>query len=222
MANSPILPLTLAIALGLIFIGQARAQNGINNANSYGPGRNVGSSDPFASAPGMGASTSGRPAKSDSSDDSESDSEVDDPTLYRMKTSEGVGAGELTRDEGELTRKPRRREKVSTVESTKHLPTTGTDSKFQGSLIDSSVTSIRDVGGKTHLDLQTTRVQGTDKVEAETPIKDKDEGEARFKARQLMLSTEEPANKKDSSQTKADSSPSPSPSPNRSASPSSR
>ena len=219
MANSPILPLTLAIAAGLVLAGQARAQNGINNTNSYGPGgRNVGSSDPFAAAPGMGGS--GRPAKSGSDNsDTDSESDVDDPTLYRMKTSEGVGAGELTRDEGELTRKPRRREKVATVESTKHLPTTGTDSKFQGSLIDSSVTSIRDVGAKTHLDLQ-TRPLGNDKPEAKTPAKD--EGDARFKARQLMLSTEEPANKKDSSQTKADSSPSPSPSPNRSASPSSR
>jgi hypothetical protein len=125
----------------------------------------------------------------------------------------------MTRDDGELTRKPRRREKVSKVESTKHLPTSGTDSKFQGSLIDSSVTSIRDVGEKTHVDLQ-TKGQANAKGEAEPPIKN--EGEARFKARQLMLSAEQPASKKDLPQTKADSSPAASASPSRSASPSSR
>jgi hypothetical protein len=218
--SSSILPLTLAIAAGLIFSAQARGQSSTNNINSYGTGnRNGSSSDPFATAPGMG--TSGRAAKQGSSDNSDtnSDSDVDDPTLYRMRTSEGVGSGEMTRDDGELTRKPRRREKVSKVESTKHLPTTGTDSKFQGSLIDSSVPSISAVGEKSHVDLQ-TKGQANAKGESETLTKD--EGEARFKARQLMLSAEEPANKKDSTQTKAESSPSPSASPSRSASPSSR
>ena len=121
-----------------------------------------------------------------------------------MKTNDSLGAGSMSRDDGQLTRKPRKREKVTQVESTKQLPTSGTDSKFQGSLLQSGVTSIHEVSQKANADTEV-----------------KEEADARFKARQLALgsSEEEPAKKNDSPRVKADVSPSPSPSPTASAAP---
>ncbi len=170
----------------------------------------------------MGGGSSARPSKSSDSDSSEGDSsDVDDPTLYRMKTKDSVASGAMSRDDGELTRKIRKPEKVLNVESTKQLPTSGTDPKFQGSLLQSSVSSIRDVGATTHVQLQ-PKGDGSENENADPPIKD--EGEARFKARRLMLnpSTQDQTKKTESARTKADSSSSPSPSPSASATPSSR
>lgn len=196
MSNSSLLPLTFAVAAGLIFASQAGAQIQ-TKTSAYGSG----SSDPFGGAPGVG--TTGRPGKPASSDAGDN-SDPDDPTLYRMKTNDSLASGAMSRDDGELSRKPRKREKVSKVESTKQLPTSGTDSKFQGSLLQSSVTSIHEVSGKANVNPEM-----------------KEEGGARFKARQLALgpSEDEPTKKKDSPQTKADVSPSPSASPAASAAP---
>lgn len=185
-------------------------------------------------------SSSSRPRPSASDDGSSNDSDTDDPTLTRMKTKDSLASGEMTRDEGELTRKVMRKEKVANVD-TKQLPTSGSDSKFSGSLLQSSVGSIMDVSGsgqmarrsqhvntdeKAHLNLQNLEPQANgddgEKENAEPPAKN--ESDARFKARQLMMngSTEENSKKTESPQTRADSSPSPSPSPNRTANPSSR
>lgn len=141
--------------------------------------------------------------------------------MYRMKTRDSVGSGAMIRDDGELTAKQRRREKVSKVESAKQLPTSGTDSKFSSSLLQSSVTSIENVGEKKHLELQ-PKAEASEKEKADTAKAE--QGEARFKAQQLMLnpSANEPTKKTESSQTKAKSSPSPSPSPKASVDPSSR
>ncbi len=220
MANFSLLPLTLAVAAGLIFSAPAKAQNS-NVTNPYS-NPNGGAADPFSGAPGMGAGSTSHPGKSSGSDSSEGDSsDVDDPTLYRMKTKDSVASGAMSRDDGELTRRLKKPEKVLNVESTKQLPTSKPDPKFEGSLLQSSVGSIRDVGAKTHLELQ-TKGDGSETENAEPPIKD--EGEARFKARRLMLnpSTEEQTKKTESPRTKADSSSSPSPSPSASVTPSSR
>ena len=164
-------------------------------------------SSDLGGAPGMGtgAARPGRPASSPSNAP-EDDSTSDDPTLKRLKTSESLGAGSMTRDEGQLTAKVLRREKVSNVD-TKQLQSTHSDSMFQGSLLQSSVPSIRDVAKKANAEPQV-----------------KEEGEARFKARQLMLapSTEEHPKTPESSHVKSESSPSPSPSASASVKPSSR
>lgn len=171
---------------------------------------------------GTGNTRGRKPADSDPNTD---DSNTDDPTLTRMRTKDSLGSGSMTRDEGQLTAKVLRREKISNVDS-KQLPTGKTDTKFQGSLLQSSVSSISDVGEKTHLNLQNTYLQPKadegEKENAEPPLKD--ENEARFKARQLMLNaaTDEHTKTKEASRPKADSSASPSPSPSVSASPSSR
>ena len=139
--------------------------------------------------------------------------EPDDPTLTRLKSKDSLAAGSMSRDEGQLTAKMRRREKISKVESTKQLPTSGIDPKFQGSLLHSSVGSILDVGEKAN----TTTASG----EADTEVKD--EGDPRFKAKRLVFAptTDEESKKSDSPRIKADSSPSPSPSPSASVTPSS-
>jgi len=198
-----------AVAAGLTCSVQAGPQpvTGTNNyANPNGP-----SSDPFGGAPGTGTGTTGRsgtqkPATPDTSTDGDS-GDTDDETVYRMKTKESLGTGQMTTNDGQLTAKPRRREKVVKVDSTNKLPTSGTDPKFQGSLLHSSVTSIDDVSQKTKAD---------DKV--------KDEGDPRFKARRLVLTptTDDESKKNESSRTKADSSPSPNPSPTASPTPSRR
>jgi hypothetical protein len=128
---------------------------------------------------------------------------VQDDTLYRMSTKETLAAGMMGRDEGELTRKPTRHEKVAEVESTKQLKTSGTDPKFQGSLLHSSVTSIEDLGQKAS--------DAAGDKETEPVLED----EARFKAKRLVFSQEESNDskkKKEKSHTKAETSPSPSPS----------
>lgn len=196
MSNPSLLPLTLAVAAALILSSQTTAQSQTQTSASGG-----GPSDPFG-APGMSGTS--RPEKAASSDTPDNTDESD-PTLYRTKTSESLASGVMSMDNGQLTRKARKREKISNVESAKALPTSGTDPKFQGSLLQSSVSSIHEVAGKANINPEV-----------------KDEGEARFKARQLALGQgeDEQTKKKDSPQTKADVSPSPSPSPSASVTPS--
>ena len=154
------------------------------------------------------------------SDAGDSGNDTDDNSLTRLSTNNSLGKGVMSRDEGQLTAKPRRHEKVLNVESTKQLPSSGTDLKFQGSLLHSSVTSIQDIGDKANAEDKTN---ADDKGNAEDEVKD--EGDPRFKAKRLVFTpsteTESKTTKKESSRTKTDSSPSPSPSPSATASPSS-
>lgn len=223
MSRVLIVALSLGVAFGLRFSALAEplpvsgATGGANTEpiapNPMSPPSASGAtSDPYinpSSASTTGSSTHPSTQKPSSSDDSDggdasgSSNDVQDDTLYRMSTKEALAAGVMGRDEGQLTRKPTRREKVSEVESTKQLKTSGTDPKFQGSLLHSSVTSIEDLGQKASDD-------AGDK-ETEPVV----EGEARFKAKHLVFSQEESNNskkKKENSHTKAETSPSPSPS----------
>jgi hypothetical protein len=161
------------------------------------------------SMPGAGASATGKNSTGDNGTE-----QPDDPTLMRLKGKDSLAAGSMSRDEGQLTAKARRREKISQVESTKQLHTSGIDPKFQGSLLHSSVGSIRDIGEKA----------ATTNTSADTDTEVKDEGDPRFKAKSLMLTpaTEEESKKSDSPRIKADASPSPSPSPTASVTPSNR
>ncbi len=202
MLKIPVLPLVLAVTVAVTYSAQAQVTN---------PGGSTGGppTDPFSGAPGMGSmSNNARPARQNpnASDASNSD-DTDDDSVYRLKTKDSLGAGGMSRDEGQLTAKQLRREKIVKVESTKQLPTSGTDPKFQTNLLNSSVTSIEDI---------------SQKANAENKVID--EGDPRFRAKGLVFtpSTEEDAKKKESPRTKADASPSPSPSPTASANPSKR
>ncbi len=198
--KSPVLPLVFAVAVSLIYSPKAGAQ-----ASGYGS-TNGASADPFGSAPGMNAQPS-RPRANTNTPDAGDSEDTNDDTLYRLKTKDSLGAGSMSRDEGQLTARQLRREKMLKVESTKQLPTSGTDPKFQTNLLHSGVTSINDITQK-----------------ANTEPKVIDEGDPRFKAKSLVFSpsTEEEPKKKESPGTKADASPSPSPSPTASAKPSNR
>lgn len=179
------------------------------NSGSGLPSASGPTSDPYTpstSTTSNSAHPGTKPDSSDasnSSDASGSSEDVQDDTLYRMNTKETLAAGSMGRDEGQLTRKPIRREKVLEVESTKQLKTSGTDPKFQGSLLHSSLTSIDDLGQKASNGADNNE---TDAVDNDGP---------RFKAKRLVF-TEEAANdskrKKEKSHTKAETSPSPSPS----------
>lgn len=232
MSKLSILPLAFAVAIGISFSASAEPQPVSGGPGAYNtepitaaPGSTPGTGatpDPVAAAPGVGARPDAqqKPATSDASDASDTDNDNDDPSLTRLGTTNSLARGSMARDEGQLTTKPRRREKVLKVESTKQLPTSGTDPKFQGSLLHSSVTSIQDVGEKA-----SAEEKANDEDKANDEVEVKDEGDPRFKAKRLVFSpsteNESKTTKKKSPRTKADSSPSPSPSPNASATPSS-
>ena len=159
---------------------------------------------------GAGASATNTGKTSTGNNDAD---QPDDPTLTRLKGKDSLASGIMSRDEGQLTAKVLRREKISKVESTKQLHTSGTDPKFQGSLLHSSVGSILDVSEKAN---SNTSADADDDA--------KDEGDPRFKAKRLVFTpmTDEESKKSDSPRIKADASPSPSPSPSASVTPSSR
>jgi hypothetical protein len=225
-----ILPLAFAVAIGISFSASAGPQPVSGSPGPYNtepitaaPASTPGTGatlDPVAAAPAVGARPDAQ-QKPDTSDASDTGNDNDDdPSLTRLGTTNSLARGSMSRDEGQLTAKPRRREKVLKVESTKQLPTSGTDPKFQGSLLHSSVTSIQDVGEKANAE---EKANDEDKANDEEEVKD--EGDPRFKAKRLVFSpsteNESKITKKKSPRTKADSSPSPSPSPNASATPSS-
>jgi hypothetical protein len=119
-----------------------------------------------------------------------------DDTVVRLKTNDSLAAGAMSRDEGQLTSKQRRKEKMLEVESIKQLPTSGTDPKFQGSLLHSSVTSIDDVGAKTQ-DGEGQEQSGT------RPLRHK----------VFITESTDKSKKSETTHVGADSSPSPTPSP---------
>jgi hypothetical protein len=148
---------------------------------------------------------SGQPANNTPSD-------VDgDDTVVRLKTSDSMAAGAMSRDEGQLTRKLSKKEKVLVVDSTKKLQTSGTDPKFQTSLLHSSVTSIADVSAK-----PSQAAEGQVQEQGQAPA----QGVRRPLRRKVFVTENTDDSKKnETAPAKADSSPSSSPSPSPSASP---
>src|SRR2546423_1245714 len=121
----------------------------------------------------------------------ESNTEESDDTLYRGKTTET--SNPMVRDEGPLHFKTRPKEKIQEVDSPKNLPSSASDRKFQGSLLNSAVTDIENVSGKSN---EAGDAAG--------------EGDPRFKTKRLVFT----ADKNDESkQAQSDSTPSPTPSP---------
>jgi len=99
----------------------------------------------------------------------------------------------MLRDEGRLHFKTHLKEKVQEVDSLKNLQSSGSDPKFQGSLLNSGVTAIEEVGEKAN---ETRAAAG--------------EGDPRFKTKRLTFT---PDKNDEPKKAQSDSSPSPTPSP---------
>ena len=151
---------------------------------------NRGPSPSGITPPATGAYSSETASPSSSATPSESNTDESDDTLYRGKTSETENP--MMRDEGPLHFKTRPKEKIQEVDSLKKLPSSGTDPKFQGSLLHSGLSSIESLGEKAN--------------EAEAA----DEVDPRFKTKRLTFT---PVQSDEPKKAKADSTPSPTPSP---------
>jgi hypothetical protein len=145
---------------------------------------------------GLGTNSKNANAVAPSATPDEGKTYEDDDALYRGKTGES-GEAAMLRDEGRLHFKTHGKEKIQQVDSVKNLQSSGSDPKFQGSLLHSSVASIEDVGEKT------TRAQ-----DAASDV------DQRFKPKQLTFTPE-----KDEQPHKAGSDSTPSPTPSATASP---
>ncbi len=143
-------------------------------------------------APTTGAYSSGTGSSSATSTATPSESNTDesDDTLYRGKTSETENP--MMRDEGPLHFKTRPKEKTQEVDSLKKLPSSGTDPKFQGSLLHSGISSIESLGEKAN--------------EADAA----DEVDPRFTTKRLTF---KPVRSDEPKKAEANSTPSPTPSP---------
>jgi len=192
VVSNPTSPDSNPSRAGLVMPGTASGASGdaANNSSTSGSANS-------------GSSSSSNSSSNNNPDDTGTD-DPDDPSLYRTKTRDSLGVGSMSRDEGQLTAKPRRREKISVVDSTKKLPTSGTDPKFQGNLLHSSVTSIDDVSLKPD--------QAADDQEAQQEEAQQDGADPRFQTRRLVFkpqTTYDDSKNKDKPRAAADSSPSP-------------
>jgi hypothetical protein len=138
-----------------------------------------------------GTGSSGSSSSSAAATPNESNTDGSDDTLYRGKTSETENP--MMRDEGPLHFKTRPKEKVQEVDSLKKLPSSGTDPKFQGSLLHSGISSIESLGGE-----KANEADAADEVDP------------RFKTKRLTFT---PVESDESKKAKSDSTPSPTPSP---------
>ena len=175
----PIASSIVALAIGIMsyaFAGPAPASSGPS------PGG--------LALPGTNSSGTGSPSASSAATPNENNTDESDDTLYRGKTSESENP--MMRDEGPLHFKTRPKEKVQEVDSLKKLPSSGTDPKFQGSLLHSGLSSIESLGEKAN--------------EADAA----DEVDPRFKTKRLTFT---PVQSDEPKKAKADSTPSPTPSP---------
>jgi len=175
----PIASSIVALAIGIMsyaFAGPAPASSGPS------PGG--------LALPGTNSSGTGSPSASSAATPNENNTDESDDTLYRGKTSESENP--MMRDEGPLHFKTRPKEKIQDVDSLKKLPTSGTDPKFQGSLLHSGLSSIESLGEKAN--------------EADAA----DEVDPRFKTKRLTFT---PVQSDEPKKAKADSTPSPTPSP---------
>jgi hypothetical protein len=141
---------------------------------------------PGTGSTGLGTTSGAKPEGTPN----ENNTDESDDTLYRGKTSESENP--MMRDEGPLHFKTRPKEKIQEVDSLKKLPSSGTDPKFQGSLLHSGLSSIESLGEKAN--------------EAEAA----DEVDPRFKTKRLTFT---PVQSDEPKKAKADSTPSPTPSP---------
>ena len=142
--------------------------------------------------PADGSATRSSPASGSALEATQNESKNDtgDDTLYRGKTSES--GSPMLREEGRLHFKTRAREKIQEVDALKNLQSSGTDPNFQGSLLDSSITSIDS--------LSTRR---SDALESAN------DGDSQFKTKRLTFT---PPKNDEPKKAETDATPSPSPS----------
>src|SRR5262249_5370894 len=145
-------------------------------------------SGPSQNATGIGTTSKNASSAAPSTAPDESNTNEDDDTLYRGKTSESENP--MMRDEGRLHFKTRRKEKIQEVDSLKSLQSSGTNPKFQGSLLNSDVASIEKFSAAQN-----------EAGEAE---------DQRFKTKRLTFT---PDNKDEAKKTESDSTATPTPSP---------
>ncbi len=127
------LPVTIAVCL--IAVGVvSRVLGEPGPVSGGGSGYNT---QPVIASP---TSPSTQPGTATSSS-TQNDSDVDD-SLYRVPTKDSPGNGVMLRDDGALREKPLGREKMVVVDSSKKLPSSGSDPKFQGSLLNAGLTSL--------------------------------------------------------------------------------
>jgi hypothetical protein len=186
--RAPIPFVIVAVSIGLTF--ESFAQDPTN----YGSTHAVGITPPgtASTTTGIGTTSKSTSGTAPSTTPDEGPSDENDDTLYHGKTSESLGGAGL-RDEGPLHFKTRPKEKIQEVDSLKNLQSSGSDPKFQGSLLNSSVSSIEKVSEKAK--------------ETRDPA---DEGDPRFKTKRLVFTPNQDDRPK---KAQSDSSPSPTPSP---------
>src|ERR1700731_4428546 len=132
--KSPVAFSIVALAIGI-------------NSDAFAQGAPVSGPSPGGIAqPGAYSGATGSPAARPTAAPSENNTYEGDDTLYRGKTTETENP--MMRDEGPLHFKTRPKEKVQEVDSLKKLPSSGTDPKFQGSLLHSGLSSIESLGEK--------------------------------------------------------------------------
>jgi hypothetical protein len=177
--KSPIAFAIVTISIGIISQGFADPSPVSGGPSSGGiglPGTNTGTGS-------TGASSAATP--------NENNTDENDDALYRGKTGESENP--MLRDEGALHFKKHPKEKIQEVESLKNLQSSKPDPKFQGSLLNSDVSSIEKVSEKAN----ETRDAA-------------DEKDPRFKTKRLNFT---PAKTDEPKKAQSDSSPSPTPSP---------
>jgi hypothetical protein len=200
----PIALSIVALVIGIAsdaFAGPAPVSGGPNGVTTEpvissptSSGSNQATSGSGIAPPNTGAYSS-EPASSSATSAAtpgEGKTDENDDTLYRGKTSESENP--MMRDEGRLHFKKLPKEKIQEVDSLKKLPSSGTDPKFQGSLLHSAVANIENVSGKSN----------------ETDDAADEEQDPRFTKKRLVFKAEK---RDESKQAQADSTPSATPSP---------
>src|SRR2546430_10872885 len=130
------------------------------SANSY-TNTPTGIGTTSKSANGVAPSTTPDESKTDENDDA----------LYRGRTSEDEVT--MLRDEGRLHFKTHPKEKIQQVDSLKNLQSSGSDPKFQGSLLNSDINALAKISEKINQNREGA-----------------DEGDPRFKTKRLTFAPE--------------------------------
>jgi len=185
----------LAAAFSILALGVGSSVSALGQTSSGDHALSLPSPSSYSSSnTGLGTNSKNSSGAAPSATPGEGKTDENDDTLYRGKTSESEVP--MLRDEGRLHFKTRPKEKVQEVDSLKNLQSSGSDPKFQGSLLHSSVTSIEDIGEKA--------------TEGRVATNDVD---SRFKQKQLTFTPE-----KSEQPQKAESESTPSPTPSATAS----
>lgn len=145
--------LTVLIGVGLVSVALA-------DPNAVSPKSGGSNTEPVTSGAGAGSASSG---SSSSGSSSGSSSQGGSNYYYQPSNDDGrVDDHGESLDAGAPVRGAQRHEKVLQVDSLKSLPSTGLDAKFQGSLIDNSIESIKKFSPKANGNANTSLTQPTE------------------------------------------------------------